>query len=117
MSEDTANILAGGQVGHVFGKLGQGTATLPAGNKGWAWQKMATTNTPGILVSVLPSVQAATLADKKNITVEASGLGWHNQDDFDLPAWPAAATDPDTTGAVVLAATLIAVSTVSASLF
>lgn len=117
-SADTATLTTTGQVGHVFGKLGQGTAALPdATNKGFAWAKSEAANTPTILVNLIPSVAASTLADKKTITVNAAPLGWHAATDFDLPAVPGKAADPDNLGAKALAATLVAAAAVGSTLF
>jgi len=66
------------QCGHVFGLLGQGDATLPANAQGFYYGAVASTETPGMMLSLFPTVDAdaGLNANTKSITIDFKGVGW-----------------------------------------
>ena len=106
------------QCGHVFGLLGQGDATLPANANGFYYGTSASSETPGIMLSLFPTVDADAGLDAatKEITIDFKGTTWQSLDMYAKPGQPAAAEAPKSAGATYLSAGL-AVALVAASMY
>lgn len=121
-------------VSHAFGKLGQDkTLGITAGATPFIWQKTALAKVPGVQISLFPEPtysstdfsNAATTVSYANPTIVAGdvieiNLKAVNAATISVPATtgsPTAITEPTTTGAQALAASLIAAVTVATTLF
>lgn len=109
--------------GHVFGRAGQGAATMPGTNNAfWTGAPSASlaTEATGMMVSVFPNVgAAAALIAGQNITLTVKSVAW-NTGSFPLnaPAQPAAPAMPEAgMGAKFIAAGLTAATAVAMTLF
>lgn len=108
-------------VGKVFGVFGRGTANTPDGAKAFTWNKPAAADKSGIQISIYPETDATAglTAAAKYIhfqakTVEFAGMA----DALPSVASPAAPGAPNAAlGAQTLAAGMIAIASVYASLY
>lgn len=106
--------------GHVFGILGVGDMNMPGQTAPFVYGAPADTAKPGMMVSLFP-YWATAIADETTanaVTLAAKEYAI-DSDLFKAPSQPAAATaiTESTTGAKFLAAGMIAVSAVAATLF
>lgn len=101
---------AGEFAGRVYGRLGEGDATLPGASAPWVWKKPATGDTPGMQVSLFPQTNSATgLGTTKVINVDVTPKEWGSESEFAAPAQPGAPANPaDAIAAAHLAATAAA---------
>ena len=93
--------------------MGEGKATLPENTKGFRYF-VDTGDDNAMYVSIFPSKFDATVAN--DIVFLARSVDMAALSDYDPPARPAAATDPDSTGAAALAASISLAGVVLASL-
>lgn len=83
-------------VGHVFGRLGEGNKSYPGVNNPFNWNLVDKANTPGLMVSFFPNADADAGLDSsaKSITMEGKAYTWTSLSDFNAPNQPAAAESP-----------------------
>lgn len=64
--------------GRVFGRLGQGTATLDTKSSPFYYGKTASGQIPGMMISLLPNAPADTglAASGKQIVIDAKAVTW-----------------------------------------
>jgi len=103
--------------GRVFGRLGQGTDSYP-GASAWLYGDKPATNTPTMMVSFFPLVDAdaGMTATANEVTASAVTAPWSGLDAWIAPGQPAAAAAPMSTGASYLSAG-IASALIIASLY
>lgn len=109
-------------VGHVFGRLGQGNRTLPDNSKAFLWGSIADTNIPSMLISFFPAADADAGLDSasKFNTIEAKNVAWQTLSDLAAPALsdlPSAPNKDPRDGAVNFAVGLMASLALASSLF
>lgn len=83
-------------VGHVYGRLGQGEATMPgfAGQTAWQWYDQSRYD-KGMLVSVLPIDPSQDgLANTEEIHIKAQVVQWANYKEWTIPEYPTDTEDP-----------------------
>lgn len=84
-----------GDVGHVFGKLGQGYPTDPAMANAFYWGKEDKTLAPGMMISIFPKADADTgLATGKKIELGAYQSKWDSVEVYAPPPQPPKPKDP-----------------------
>jgi len=94
----------GTTVGHVFGRLGQGEATMQAGSSPFLWMTSATATKAGMLVGYYPTTDADTgVLTGKAVTIEFKAKTWTTNSSFNKPSRPGAPTEPMSAGASMLA--------------
>jgi len=95
----------GTSVGHVFGRLGQGDATMSTGSSPFLWMTAVTATKAGMLLGFYPTADADTgmVATTKVVTIDFKAKTWASLDDFKKPDRPGAPTEPMGTGASMLA--------------
>lgn len=106
--------------GRVFGRLGQGTATLAANTSPFYYGKTASGQVPGMMISLLPNVigDAGLDGATKKIEIEAIAKTFDTTT-FNAPGQPsksAAPMDPPA-GAKYLSAGIAAATLVAATLY
>lgn len=106
-----------GYAGRVYGRLGQGEATLPGGSKPFAWALPTASASiiPGMQISIFPQATAMTaMITKKSINIEAEPKTFGALTDYAAPGQPGEATAPD--AAIGASALLAATSTAAVAL-
>lgn len=94
----------GTSVGHVFGRLGQGSATTSTGSNPFLWMASATATKAGMLVGYYPTTDADTgLLTGKKVEITFKAKTWASLTDFNKPSRPGAPTEPMSAGASMLA--------------
>lgn len=94
----------GTTVGHVFGRLGQGSATTSTGSSPFLWMASATATKAGMLVGYYPTTDADVgLATGKKVEITFKAKSWASLSDFNKPSRPGAPTEPMAAGASMLA--------------
>lgn len=76
-------------VGHVFGRLGEGAKNYPGDTYlPVYWNDVATTNSPGMMVSLFGAVDSDTglNSNTKSNVIEAKAYGWADLDSFNVPS-------------------------------
>lgn len=108
---DTSN------VGHVFGRLGEGNANMPGVSAPFYWGAVKTTDKPGIMVALFPQGDSDPGLDSaaKKIVIEGKGQDFAALTLFAVPTQPAAAVAPDSLSASMLGGSLGAISLLVAS--
>ena len=84
-------------VGHTFGRLGEGSASYPLTTTAFYWGDKLAANTPGMLVSIFPEADTDTgidTATTKSVTIIAKAVAWANNADFKAPDQPGLPAEP-----------------------
>lgn len=107
-------------VGHVYGRLGQGEATMPsfAGQTAWQWYDNSKFD-KGMLLSLLPIDPSQTgLAVNEEIQIKAEVVKWADHKLWAVPEYPTIADDPypENTSVMLGAGLLVSSALVAASL-
>jgi len=97
-------------VGHVFGTLGQGADAMPGVATPFYWGTAAGTDTPGMMVTIMPNTEAMTaLVTDKFVKFTGKKTTFVALSSFAAPSQPAAPVAPvNKLGAMALKATLAA---------
>lgn len=97
-STDTTN------VGHVFGRLGEGNANMPGVSAPFYWGTVEAAKKPGIMVSLFPQGDSDQGLDSsaKKIIIEAKSYAFASLASFDVPSLPTKASNPDSLGSSML---------------
>jgi hypothetical protein len=74
-------------VGHVFGRLGEGNLNMPGVSLPFYWGDSNAANAPGIMISVFPNIDADAGLNTASSKIEIEGktYAWANVDDFTAP--------------------------------
>merc|ERR1711957_228710 len=94
----------GSSVGHVFGRLGQGDATVETGLSPFLWTTAVSSTKAGMLIGFYPTTDADTglTAAAKVVTISLRGKTWTALSAFNKPGRPGAPTEPKKAGASML---------------
>jgi len=119
-ASDDATAFAAG-AGHTYGLLGQGTANFADTAKAFQWATALEGKAHYMMVSILPYAPTETAlgsatADVISVTFAARAFGTSFAA-IAKPSRPAATTAPDAVSAKALAASVVALAAVAASLF
>jgi len=94
----------GTSVGHVFGRLGQGDATVEMGSNPFLWTAVVTETKAGMLLGFYPTTDADVgLATGEVVTISFKAKTWTSLSSFNKPGQPGAPTEPMKAGASMLA--------------
>jgi len=108
-------------VGHVFGRFGEGRLNYPGIAKPFYWGTSATANTPTINVSLFPNKDTTTGLDSpsKEVVIEGMAEAWIAIASFDVPSQPVAPELPNgsSDGAVYLGSCLVVAVAIASSLY
>jgi len=90
-------------VGHVFGRFGQGQLAMPGINKPFLWATNDASNRAGMLISLFPEVEGdAGLTTNLTIDITVQAAMFETLSDLSAPSQPTKAADPDSSGSVSL---------------
>jgi len=107
-------------VGHVFGRLGEGNGNYPGVAKPFYWGTPVTgTDKSAIMISLFPETydDAGLDSTAKEIVVEGKAYEWEAVTSFDSPTQPAATTEAKVGAYGLAAASFIAIASVASSLY
>ena len=122
-ADSSVAIAAAVGVGHVFGRFGQGLATLPDGDSAVApfyWGTIEAGKRPGMYLSIYPEADAETGLTGTTDTIVFSAMAkeFAALSSFGVPAVPSADADPEAElGSIALSASMVAVATALVSLY
>ena len=96
-------------VGHVFGRYGQGEATMPSKNYPFLWAEQKQTYKPGMLVSLFPETitDVGLNSALKSIQIDAMALPFTNLNSLTTPATPEKPMALQDLGGAYLAASMV----------
>lgn len=105
-------------VGHVFGRLGEGNLSYPGVAMPFQWGAVTEADRPGLMISFFGYTEGSGGLDSpaKEIVMEGKAYAWTTVDTFSPPAQPAAAVNP-VDGSSKLVASFVALIAVASSLY
>jgi len=105
-------------VGHLFGRLGEGNKGMPGVSNPFYWGTTTTGDKSSIMISLFPDTDTEPGLDgtAKEIVIEGKSYTWESLDNFLVPTQPAAAINPDANSMALMASTLVATLSVASQL-
>ena len=100
-----STVTLGANVGHVFGRYGQGADTMPDAHKPFVWYEAAASHVSGMYISYFPEAYGDTgLGSGKVITMSVAARDYLtlSGDVLTVPTMPTIATDPDDKAAYLI---------------